>query len=461
MTCPQWLRTAARIVVFTLAIGCCLAAGSCPPSPVTRTINLSGASFPLGSVSNSVDHTFTFFAGNGIQTFQLNVSLTGLTGTTCSVDVVAGGGRVLQTITTNGTGIATTPFPGNVGRLHVKCAGLVAPPGLAINSITETTTGTAAIPEIVSTVSDQVASLPLTLNSPVELGMPSTSGKFFYFVASGLASKTVDIVLDGSGVVTFNAPERGFDIGASNPDGRLSSLVAGASATITMPATRDSLLLTVTNNGAEGHTRFSVNVPTSILSLQARFAIPFTRATAVQVAALIPAIDAANRDLYRTTVGHVRVGSLTVYTGLTTGGDSSRDDIRILPAAGGQPAVVGPDHRIVFDMAGPPGPTTNGSDLGLAILERKFSLPREPLDVNGANLCPNSFMANSRMVLPTLCWRANHNPFGSNLLGAATGASMWEKLAPQIGMTAPTVSPENVLRNLSGVTFGVTTTTDP
>jgi hypothetical protein len=121
-----------------------------------------------------------------------------------------------------------------------------------------------------------------------------------------------------------------------------------------------------------------------------------------------------------------------------------------------------PAGAVVFDLAAPPAPATNPIQLAAALLTARFSVPPEPNDANGAVTCPNSFMSNgASQPLITLCWRGNHNPFGSSALGAVAPRSAWDSLVGAIGIPTPTASPVHVLRTVTTVTFPISTTIVP
>jgi hypothetical protein len=439
---------------------------ACPggsPAGSTVPVNLGGAVFPLGTGKDMVDESFTFFAGHTVDTFSITLNATGLS-STMRLEVRPGdGGTPLQTITSGGAVTAT--FPGNVGVLRFVSDGLDTPAGMSFTSMSMHSTGAPSIPAVTSSLTGQVTSMPLTLNKPVEIAFPVPQiPKTYFMTATGVAGKTLDIVVDGAARILIGGNDFVLPEGGGGGDPADFFTTTGRATTITMNPTRNTLFLTVTSAGIEGHTRVSVNETTTLLALGARFMSP-TPITPAQTASVTAALTAASSILYQATMGRVRIGSLTLLSRSTSPAGSTPEHIAIVPATGGpvtSPTNI-PAGKVIIRMA-PGGVATNPSELAAALLNARFSVPHEPIDPDGTLTCPNSLMGarpGTTMVLPTLCRQANHNPFGSSGLGAVAPRSAWQSLTAAIGGAPPTASPVHLLRTVTTVTFPITTTIVP
>jgi hypothetical protein len=312
--------------------------------------------------------------------------------------------------------------------------------------------------------------MPMTLNTPVEIAFPAPPAARTYFMAvTGVGGKTLDVVVDGAGTAIVSSD--GFVLPESGGTGEGGGFTTtrGRASTITMNPARDTLFLTVTSTSPaiEGHTRVSVNEATNVLALRARYLSPVAMSPA-RATAFAATLGAVSQVLYQTTMGHVRIGSLTLLSRLqSSDGSSAAADIDIVPPSGPGnlvPPANLPHAKVVFDMnTSPTAASTSPAGLAAALLNSKFGVPLEPPDADATVTCPNSLMANGGrgMIIPTLCWRGNHNPFGSNGLGLAAPASAWDTLAPALGITPPAASPVHVLRNISAVLFPIATTIVP
>jgi hypothetical protein len=449
------MRPSARLLLVVAVV--CTA--SCTPTPTSVTVNFGGAVFPMGIAPNRIDDTFTFYAGSNVDAFTLSFTASGLS-PTMALEVRSGSGAVLQTV--NAPGAVTAAFAGNVGSLRFVNAALGPPASLTLTSMTMTSDGTPHVPEVVTAVSDRVASMPLTLNTPVEIAFPPPGTPKSYFMAvTGVSGRTLDVVLDGPGRVFLRSdPAQGFLLPEGGDTGEPGGFTTttGASSVITMGPGRDTLLLTVGSVGIEGHSRVSVNVATRLIALRAQF-WSTTAITPAQTAVLTAILNLANADLYRATQGHVRIGSLTLLSRINSSdGTSTPIDLYVVPPVSAAVFVppVPTGGGFIIDLGGGPGLTIASELLGL-----KLGIPAEPRDANGALTCPNSMMNNGGLAVPVLCRRENHNPFGSNLLGAVAPRSGWEILAPALGLPVPAATPPRPLRTATAVTFPIATTIVP
>lgn len=434
--------------------------GSCTPTPTSVTVTFGGVSFPMGEAPNRVDDTFTFYAGSTVDAFTLNLTASGLSPTT-ALEVRSGSGAILQTVTAPGA--VTAAFAGNVGSLRFVNSALGPPPSVSLTSMTMTSNGTPHLPEVVTAVSDRVASMPLALNMPVEIAFPRPQTPKTYFMAvTGVSGRTLDVVVDGPGRVLLRSdPAQGFLLPESGDSGEPGGFftTTGAASVITMGPGRDTLLLTVDHAGIEGHSRVSVNVASRLLTLRAKF-WSASAITPAQTAILTAMVNGANATLYRATQGHVRIGALTLLSKIdSSDGSSTPIDLYVVTPVSGSfmlPPIPTGGGSLTVELTG-------ASSLAVAahLLNGKLGIPAEPRDANGALTCPNSMMNNSGLMDPVLCRRENHNPFGSNLLGAAAPRSGWDVLAPALGLPVPTATPPRPLRVVTTVTFPIATTIVP
>lgn len=429
-------------------------------SSVTETISI-GASFPLGRDPDLLDRTYTFFAGNPVETFSLTVNVEGVTE---GVEITALLSDDQEITTITGNGVTTIEYPGNWGRLRFRSEELTIPPRVNIVSLTRVMPSGVFFPEVPSDPgAPRVSSMPLPLGNPLDLFFPA-DGEARYFVSvAGVAGKMLEVVWDGPGspaaspfttstVFIGSDSDNGFPLSEETADSVLTPASRGL-ARFTVGSQRDVLFLTVSNpeNGDPGWGRLSVREVDEDgemkVDVNLRFWGPVAMVGAEALdASLRSALTMANTELYRVTQGRVTLGNVTLNTGLISG-NPLLDDIFILPPVDSSSLVAPlPDGKLGFVMADPPAPATSGATLAHYIMSVKLGLPDERGTINETDLCPNSAM--SVIGGLRLCWAGNHNPFDSNELG---NLSAWERLASQLGTEPPGSQPVGFLRNSSFV----------
>lgn len=405
----------------------------------------------LGRSPNFVSRTFTFFVGSPTERFEVTLSIDGGT-TNCPLSVVSGSGQVLQTITTSGQ--QTVQFPGNVGLLRFASEDVGDTPGLRIDSLRIFPRAGAVGPGVPAGMTDNLASMPLTLNSDVLLPFPGEPMTYF-LVAQGVGGRTVEVVLDGpdvNGVGTGSLLIRTDDFAISEDSAE--QIVRGDEGgfrQITLHPERDTLFMTVRSQATAGLARVSVNeVPaTGVVSLSARFLNPLPAAEA-DIAQLTAIVNVASQTLYSATAGRMRIGTLTIFTRLTAG-DPTQGDILISSLTDATVSSALPNGKIGLELG--PDAQAGGRTLAPEILTHNFPLRPEGSDSDGNPLCLNSILGGDSFGL---CWERNHNPTGNNAFAEARPNSAWEILAPILNTTSPTSTPPQILNNISTVTFPLT-----
>jgi hypothetical protein len=461
---------AVSLILITLAASC--GGGASHPTPIN--INLGGASFVSGVNPDKTDRTYAFFVGSNNDDFTLDVTPIGA-GPNGRIFATNGDGTDANPPKLESNTPTTVSFAGNVGFLHLVSDTMGPPVTMNLGSVTINSDGNLSNspqPDNAPTLAKKVWSMPLEPNTPLELFFAASGGPAYFVTVKGLAGKTVDVVLDGpgglgqTGNVTVNTSPGSWAVGADAAEDTLTAADAGFLSKV-MPANLDTLFLGVSSSGFQGNGTLSVNLVSRILTVQARF-WSHSPATPAQVATITAAFSRANAELYRITAGRVRIGTLRLYTtynpAAATVGNLTADDLEIfVTGVGAPPGVTAPlpanKMAVEMNLASPVTFTTG--QIAQSLMRIFFGLPKEEPDANGANLCPNSFMSFPTPLQPELCWRGNHNPFGSNGLGAISPNSMWERFGPTVGAPEMTKSPPHLLRNVTTVTVPMTVAINP
>ncbi|TWT45418.1 putative peptidase [Phycisphaerae bacterium RAS1] len=254
----------------------------------------------------SVAQTFTFFAGADVESFRFELtaaqlepepqpgdddSLTELNPRRAKLEVLSGGGQLVQTIETNGR-ITTGEISGNVGLLRVTAAAWqqYMPPQITVHSLHALRAKVRlSVPliRIERGLANSVSSAPLALNEPVEMALTPDQRTYFFSI-SGVAGRNIDVAVDGAGreladgsagaklrivdaaagaFPLSDAPIAGRSVevwprfDAGDPTTKDDDRFRGAPFRRFAPATTDTLLLAVTNEGVGGlgHVRIRVN----------------------------------------------------------------------------------------------------------------------------------------------------------------------------------------------------------
>lgn len=400
--------------------------------------------------------------------------------------VKSGSGQVLRTVRNSDTVLVN----GNVALLELFWNGKGDKPDVKIRGLGKQTFG-GGFPAQVTRLADQVKSMPITLNQPIELfSHPANQGQLQFLTVTGVRGKNLDIVMDGPGTAYVNHESRGFyfpDEGQA-PDERVDAQNQGF---VHIPASQqDTLLLTVQtqgNNKEALHTRLSVNEVRDLVDLTVRFSgqpTEYDLSGPNELQTQMSDIARyASLTLYQVTAGRTRIRSLKILVGALTQ-PLSKIDVRVDTTTLSGDLVR--EHTV---FTGTPGALIElekrwwkryrtlrdhpGYVLAHEIIHQRYGILDEyqshwKIDEqiqNGAfepdnllqsvNYCPNSVMA---CAVAEFCWQGNHNPTGNatiaNLfdnpltLNVVEKNSSWDLYALAVKVPAPTHHPPLILKDV-------------
>ncbi|MGE3728607.1 MAG: hypothetical protein AB7I41_23860, partial [Candidatus Sericytochromatia bacterium] len=409
--------------------------------------------------------------------------------------VKSGSGQIVKNLRNSDTVLVN----GNVAILELIWDGNGEKPEVTLRALGKKNAG-GTFPAKVTTLGDQVKSMPVTLNQPIEVfSSPGNQAQLHFFTVTGVQGKDLDIIADGPSTVYVNHESRGFffpNEGAA-PDERIDPENQGF---VHIPASQqDTLLITLQTlgNAKEAvHTRFSVNDVKELIDLTVRFPRPPAEYDMAGPQTLLDQMSEiakyASLSLYQITAGRTRVRSLKVLLGQAQ--PLAKIDVRVDSNSIASDFI--PEHSVF-----------GGTPFALIELEKKwwlrfntlrdhpgFVLAHElihhryaildeylqfwkidaefqsgnlelGLDRSSTNYCPNSVMSCS---VAEFCWQGNHNPTGNQTLasrfdnpltpGVVEKNSSWDLYAFRVGVATPSHHPPLILKDIKKLARDTQTT---
>lgn len=409
--------------------------------------------------------------------------------------VKSGSGQIVKNLRNSDTVLVN----GNVAILELNWDGNGEKPEVTLRALGKKNAG-GTFPAKVTTLGDQVKSMPVTLNQPIEVfSSPGNQAQLHFFTVTGVQGKDLDIIADGPSTVYVNHESRGFffpNEGAA-PDERIDPENQGF---VHIPASQqDTLLITLQTlgNAKEAvHTRFSVNDVKELIDLTVRFPRPPAEYDMAGPQTLLDQMSEiakyASLSLYQITAGRTRVRSLKVLLGQAQ--PLAKIDVRVDSNSIASDFI--PEHSVF-----------GGTPFALIELEKKwwlrfntlrdhpgFVLAHElihhryaildeylqfwkidaefqsgnlelGLDRSSTNYCPNSVMSCS---VAEFCWQGNHNPTGNQTLasrfdnpltpGVVEKNSSWDLYAFRVGVATPSHHPPLILKDIKKLARDTQTT---
>lgn len=400
--------------------------------------------------------------------------------------VKSGSGQVLRNLRNSNTVLVN----GNVAILELNWDGTGEKPDIQIMSLGKKTSG-GTFPAKVTALGDQVKSMPVTLNQPIEVfSNPGNQAQLHFFTVTGVQGKDLDIIADGPSTVYVNHESRGFffpNEGAA-PDERIDH--PQDKGFVHIPASQqDTLLVTLETPGNHKealHTRFSVNEVKELVDLTVRFPRPPAEYGMAGPQTLLDQMTEiakyASLSLYQITAGHTRIRNLKVLLGQAQ--PLAKIDVRVDSNSLASDFI--PEHSVF-----------GATPFALIELEKKWwlrfnSLRDHPgfvlahelihhryaiLDEyvqrwnideqllagelnlgtirSSTNYCPNSVMSCS---VAEFCWQGNHNPTGDQIIasrfdnpltpGVVEKNSSWDLYAFRVGVAPPNHHPPLILKDI-------------
>ena len=484
----------ASVLLLALSLGSCdrnllNRGGSASPEPgsdgtVTAVLPEMGSSFmsfDFGTTgSKMIGRRYQLFAGATPDfAFHLEFSRPLGEGESNQLVVKSGSGRVISRLRDSDTVHVT----GNVAILELNWDGEGEPPYVKIDEFGQRPSG-GRFPAEATALSDSVASMPVSLNQPVEVFSRYRNGEEVqFFTVSGVRGKSLDLLIDGEASLNINDPDSGFFF-PSSTDAPWEKADASNGHLVHLDASaHDTLLLTVkfdrTSSSAK-HVKLAVNEVHDPFELTARFpgrVSDYGVANSQELAAKMEGITRqASMLLYQATAGHSRIDRLKILIGTTTDA-GARINMRVDPFEyetdllrehvhfTGTPLALMEVDLPWWNRSAPQ--THAGTALAHELMHQRYGLPDEYLDeyhldepdnlVESKGLCPISMLSASTAV--EMCWQGNHNPSGSRTLDDRTDdratvtvkekRSMWDIYAARYGFAPPDHHPPQVLQSVS------------